>query len=57
MLDQIYRHKAQGFVSPNDANRLSEKLVDDVLRSVNRADLFYAHCLREFGENALIIAD
>jgi hypothetical protein len=57
MLNEIYRHKAQGFVSPNDANRLSEKLVDDVLRSVNRADLFYAHCLREFGENALIIAD
>jgi hypothetical protein len=37
MLNEIYRHKAQGFVSPNDANRLSEKLVDDVLRSVNRA--------------------
>jgi len=57
MLDQIYRQKAQGFVSPEDANRLSEKLVDELLRSVNRADLFYAHCLREFGENALIIAD
>jgi hypothetical protein len=57
MLNQIYRQKAQGFVSPEDANRLSEKLVDELLRSVNRADLFYAHCLREFGENALIIAD
>ena len=57
MLNQIYRQKAQGFVSAEDANRISEQLVDDVLRSVNRADLFYAHCLREFGENALIIAD
>jgi hypothetical protein len=57
MLNEIYRHKAQGFVSPEDANRLSEKLVDELLRSVNRADLFYAQCLREFGENALIIAD
>ena len=57
MLNQIYRQKAQGFVSPEDAYRLSEQLVDELLRSVNRADLFYAHCLREFGENALIIAD
>jgi hypothetical protein len=57
MLNQIYRQKAQGFVSAEDANRLSEQLVDELLRSVNRADLFYAHCLREFGENALIIAD
>jgi hypothetical protein len=57
MLNEIYRHKAQGFVSAEDANRISEQLVDELLRSVNRAELFYAHCLREFGENALIIAD
>ena len=57
MLNQIYRQKAQGFVSAEDANRISEQLVDELLRSVNRAELFYAHCLREFGENALIIAD
>jgi hypothetical protein len=57
MLNQIYRQKAQGFVSPEDAYRLSEQLVDELLRSVNRAELFYAQCLREFGENALIIAD
>lgn len=57
MLDQIYRQKAQGFVSADDAYRLSEQLVDEMLRSVNRAELFYAHCLREFGENALLIAD
>jgi hypothetical protein len=57
MLNQIYRQKAQGFVSSDNANRLSEQLVDELLRSVNRAELFSAHCLREFGENALLIAD
>jgi hypothetical protein len=38
MLNEIYRHKTQGCVGPNDANQQSEKLVDDLLRSVNRAE-------------------
>ena len=55
MLDQIKQQKAQGLISEEEARKRSYEEADIQMAGMLRDDLFYAACLREFGNKAFLL--
>lgn len=55
MLDQITQQKAQGLISEEEARKISYTEAETQMASMLRDDLFYAACLREFGDKAFLL--
>lgn len=55
MLDQIKQQKAQGLISEEEARKISYTEAETQMAGMLRDDLFYAACLREFGNKAFLL--
>lgn len=55
MLDRIKQQKAQGLISEEEARKISYIEAETQMAGMLRDDLFYAACLREFGNKAFLL--